>query len=438
MSDAAPLPPGRLGLPFLGETLALIANPFGFLEERRRRHGPIFKSRVLGQGVVFLSGTAGAEAFYDEANVSRGKAQPFPVADLFGGINMAMLDGDRHRELKAMAGASFDHASIAGYLPALQALVEGTLARLAAGGAPFRATDELRKLAIEIVCANVLGLEPGQETDAICADYGLVMRGMVAIPVPLPGTTFGQARAARDRLLARIRRVIGERRARPTADGISRLLAARAPSGRAFTDEEAALEVHHFVIAGFIVYALLAEILRRLAEDPALRARCEGEVRAHAPAGPLGMEALARMSAALELVLEAKRHVPIVPFVFGRALRTFSCGGFTVPEGWQVYLALALSNRDAAIYRDPGAFDPARFGPARAEQRQHPLAFIPQGTGPHACLGLDYSTFIALSFLALVVRGYTWELPPQDFACDWKTIPPEPKGGMTVLLRART
>jgi cytochrome P450 len=426
-----------LGPPLLGETLAILRDPFGFLDERRRRHGPIFKSRVIGQRVVFLSGVEGARAFYDEENVSRERAHPFPLLDLFGGANMQMLDGARHRALKAVALGAFDHAALGGYLPDVQALVEATLGRLAAQEARVRASEVLRKLAIEAICLNVLGLRPGDETDAICADYGRVLAGMVSLPVALPGTPYARARAARDRLLARIRRVIGERRARPGQDALSRMLAARAPDGHALTDDEAALEVHHVVIAGFIVYALMSEVLRRLAEQPALRARCEEEVRAHAPAGPLTLDALAKLTLCTNVVLEAKRRVPIVPLVFGRARRAFTCGGFTVPAGWHVYLALALSNRDPAIYRDPDAFDPDRFAAPRAEHRRDPLAFIPQGAGPHACLGLDYSTLVTLGFLALLVRGYAWELPPQDEAYRWNTIPPEPRSGRLVRFHAR-
>jgi cytochrome P450 len=435
-TSAAPLPPGSMGPPLLGETLALIANPFGFLEEHRKRYGTIFKSRVVGERVVFLSGPAGAAAFYDEDNVSRANAHPFPLLDLFGGANMNMFDGARHAALKAISRESFGHRAIAGYLPDLEALVAATLARLAATGEPARATDALRTLAIEAICQNVLGLTPGPETAAICADYGLVLKGMVSLPVALPGMAYARARAARDRMLARLRTLVGERRAAPGRDALSAMLRARAPDGHALTDDEAVLEVHHFVIAGFIVYALMQEVLRRLAEEPTLRTACEAEV-ASLPAGPLTLDELGGLAACMRVVLEAKRHVPIVPLVFGRARRTFECAGFRVPEGWHVYLALSLSNRDPAVFAEPERFDPARFAPGRAEHEGHAHGFIPQGIGPHACLGLDYSTFLTLAFLVVAVRGYTWELPAQDLAYDWKTIPPEPKGGMLVRLKAR-
>ena len=184
----------------------------------------------------------------------------------------------------------------------------------------------------------------------------------------------------------------------------------------------------------------MGEGLRRLAEDPALLARASAEVQAQAPAGPLTMQALSRLPVLTRVVLETKRFVPLVPLAFGRAQREFEVGGRRVPNDWTVYLALTLCNRDPAIYRDPDRFDPDRFGPDRAEHRKHALAFIPQGAEPptgHRCLGLDYSTFLTLTFLTLLVRSYHWELPDQDLSYNWKTLPPEPRDGLRVRLRRR-
>jgi cytochrome P450 len=217
MTTATPssLPPGTMGLPFIGETLAFGRNPFRFLDDRHKRYGNVFKSSLFGRKIVFLAGTEGAEAFYNAENISRADAHPFPLVQLFGGINMEMYDGPKHFALKSMALQAFDHAAIAGYLPDMQRLIEAKLAQLAHTG-EFSAIAELRRLAIEVICGNVLGLAPGPETDAMTHDYGVVVPGLIAIPLPLPGTTYGRAIAARDRLLGRIRQAIAERRRGPT------------------------------------------------------------------------------------------------------------------------------------------------------------------------------------------------------------------------------
>jgi hypothetical protein len=54
------------------------------------------------------------------------------------------------------------------------------------------------------------------------------------------------------------------------------------------------------------------------------------------------------------------------------------------------------------------------------------MAFIPQGAEPrtgHRCLGLDYSTFLSVAFLALLVRGYEWDLPHTTVEALMRTWP---------------
>jgi retinoid hydroxylase len=427
-----------MGLPLMGETPAFVRNPYRFLEVRRDRYGDIFKSNVTGRRVVFLSGIEGASAFYDPENIGREDAHPFLMTDMFGGTNLEMYDGARHLALKTIALEAFDEAALAGYLPDMQLAIETWLERHA-DGTPFPAMTALRGLAIDAICRNVMGLGPGQETETMTRDYGLLLAGLAAtVPVRIPGTTYGRAMAARDRLLARIRTIVDERRARPRADGLSRILSATAPDGRTYTDDEAVLEVHHIVVAGFVVYAHMAEVVRRLAMQPGLRARCTEEVARYVPDGPLSIEGLSRVAMSTAVVMEAKRLVPLVPLAFGRARRTFACGGYEVPEGWTVYLALHLINRDPSIYLEPERFDPDRFGPGREEHHKHPLAFIPQGSDPpvsHRCLGLEYSTLLTLAFLAVLVRGYDWRLPRQRLGLDWGKRPPEPRDGLMVQLR---
>jgi len=390
----------------------------------------------LFRRVVFLAGIEGAEAFYDAENISRSDAHPFPLVDLFGGDNMEMFDGERHLALKTATLAAFDEEALERYLPEIRAAVDTTLARVAAGG-ERPVIHELKRLAIDCMWTNVMGAPGPGESDAIASDYAAVVSGITSVPVGfLPGSPYRRARHARDRLLDRIGATIRDRRAAPTQDGLSRMLAA----GPTMTDREAQLEVHHFVVAGFIVYLLFAEVLRRLAEQPEIADRCEQEIRRQLDNRPPSLGDLSELSYCANVVREAKRIVPIVPFAFGRARRSFDAGGHRVPAGWNVYLALHLNNHDPRVFTDPDRFDPDRFSPERAEHRRHPMAFIPQGAEPptgHRCLGLDYSTVLVLAFLARLMPAYRWTLPPQDLAPDRRTVPPEPRDGLQVRLEPR-
>src|SRR2546430_17114129 len=164
------LPPGNTGLPLIGETLSFINNVFGFLEARQKRYGNIFKSNVLGRDLVFLGGTEGAEAFYNEDNVSRSQAPPPPVVELFGGINTGMIDGTKHFALKSIALTAFNHEAIATYLPDIQRLIQSGLSTLAQKE-EFSAVAELRRISIQCIWQNVMGSLSPSETAEVVGDY---------------------------------------------------------------------------------------------------------------------------------------------------------------------------------------------------------------------------------------------------------------------------
>src|SRR5258707_1089501 len=96
--DAKPLPPGRSGLPLLGETHLLLRDGFGFVEERARRYGPIFRTRILGRKTAVITGPEATALFIDSGKVQRSGSMPGHIQALFGGLALPVLDGDVHRE----------------------------------------------------------------------------------------------------------------------------------------------------------------------------------------------------------------------------------------------------------------------------------------------------------------------------------------------------
>jgi hypothetical protein len=45
-----------MGVPYVGEALAFLKDPFTFTLERTRKHGNIWKTRILGDTTVFFAG----------------------------------------------------------------------------------------------------------------------------------------------------------------------------------------------------------------------------------------------------------------------------------------------------------------------------------------------------------------------------------------------
>ena len=429
--STAPLPPGRGGLPLLGETLAFAKNPFRFVDDRLAAYGRIFRTHVLGRKTAVVAGPEAAGRFIDADVVMREGSMPPHVQELFGGRSLPLLDGDAHAARKRIVLQAFTREAMAAYLPVMQGAIERSFAAWSGAG-EIRWLDELKRLAVEVICATIAGLPPGDEIDRLQRDYDVLLRGFATLPINLPGTPYRNALKARARILAVLRRVVAERRAAPTNDGLSRVL-----SATSITDDEIVLELHHMVIAGFIVYGELVAIVRQLTEHADVRERLVQQ----AGRGPLTLEAITSMHELMRFVSEVKRLTPIVPFVFGKTRKPFEFDGVSVPAGWMLLWAVTPSHTGYGVYSDPQQFDPGRFSLERAEDRRHEHAFAPQGAGPitgHRCPGLDFATYFMAVFTVVLLRGYTWTLPPQSFDFDWSKVPPEVKGGLRAAISVRS
>src|SRR2546425_2949449 len=310
-SETKKLPPGSDGLPLLGETLSFIRDVFGFIHERRTRYGPVFRTHILGKPTVFISGPQLAEKWLDPTLIERAGALPANLLELFGGdANIVpLLDGEAHRRRKQILLSAFSHDAIASYLARLQRTMEEHLAGWAAAG-EMAITEDLKRLAIEGICGAVLGLEPGNELRQLLDDYGRVGAAFVGLPIDLPGTAYRAGLKARDRILAVLREQVRKHQRQPGTDGLSRILAAASAAGEPFPIETAALEMHHFVLAGGVGFAGLAAMVRELHDHTAVRERVAAEVTAQAPAGPVTPGQLRQMPYLMQVVNEVKHTCP--------------------------------------------------------------------------------------------------------------------------------
>ena len=55
----------------------------------------------------------------------------------------------------------------------------------------------------------------------------------------------------------------------------------------------------------------------------------------------------------------------------------------------------------------------------------------------HRCPGLDFATYFMEVFTIVLLRGFSWELPPQNLSLDYTKVPPEPKDALRATLGVR-
>ncbi len=434
LPSRAPRPPGSTGLPGLGETLAFVKDPFKFIKERRGRYGRVFKTSLLGRTTAILIGPEPLAAFYDPANVMREGANPANVQTLFGGSGVINgLDGAAHATRKHSVSAALSREAVESYVPAMTRFIDAAFARWTQAG-EIEWNEELKRFTIETLGAVYAGIESPADLAAVVKRNELIAAAFIALPIPLPGTAYTKGVRAKDESLAYYRELVRTHRSGSYDDALARMLAARNADGTTIGDAEAAGELNHLFLAGYIVFGQFAATVVQLTKHPDVRGRLAAEL-ATLPAAPT-LGDLAANTYLMQVVNEVRRLTPIVPIVIGKARRAFVVDGFEISAGWGVAAAVWHHDREPASFSDPERFDPERFG-AHAEQKRHPYAYAPQGAGPpdgHRCPGFDLTTIFMALFTAQLVRGYSWKLAEQDLTPNWASLPPVPREGLRAVV----
>ena len=85
-----------------------------------------------------------------------------------------------------------------------------------------------------------------------------------------------------------------------------------------------------------------------------------------------------------------------------------------MPQGWLTALCPPLSHQLPEVFREPARYDPLRFAPGRAEDRQHPFALIGFGGGMHKCAGMHLALHEMSVIISLLLQQYDLELVTPD------------------------
>lgn len=92
-----PLPPGRFGLPLIGETLGFLQD-LHFAEKRHQKYGPIFKTQLLGRPTVFLIGAEANRFLLTHENQYFSANWPRSTSTLLGPASLSVQVGAEHQK----------------------------------------------------------------------------------------------------------------------------------------------------------------------------------------------------------------------------------------------------------------------------------------------------------------------------------------------------
>ncbi len=421
--------PGNYGLPFVGNTFKLLADPIAFSETMAARYGPVYRNRALGgTGVNLLGPDANELVLFDRDKIFSSEQGWGPVLNLLFPRGLMLMDFDKHRADRKTLSVAFKPEPMRHYATELDAGIEAAIGGWA--GQTLRFYDVVKKLTLDLAATSFLGVPLGAEADRINQAFVDEVQASVSpIRKPWPGTQMRKGVKARAYLVDFFEREIPARRIGDGQDFFSQFCRATDDDGAPLTALAIADHMNFLMMAAHdTITSSATSLVMLLARNPEWQERLREEVAALDTALPL-TEQLDRLILTEYAFKESLRMMPPVPSIPRRALKDFSFGGYDIPAGTSVGTAITYTHRMPEYWPDPERFDPLRFTP-EASKGRHRFAWVPFGGGAHMCIGLHFATMQMRLLIAHLLARYRIEAAAGSGDA-WQVFPiPRPKDGL--------
>ncbi|ERN15011.1 hypothetical protein AMTR_s00032p00231950 [Amborella trichopoda] len=205
------LPPGSLGLPLIGHTPSFLRAQRrnrlfqDFLQPLFTKHGPIFKTRLMGHPTVIVSGPNANRFFLSSEFRHVVSSWPDSAVSLIGRRSIMEAHGARHKRLRVAVLASMCPPEALALR--VSAAVHAHLDTHWRGRDSVKLFDSMKRLTFSVFCECFLGVK---EDFGLFELFECVLGGVFAVPF---GWRHWRAKRARAEIERRLVALVRERAA---------------------------------------------------------------------------------------------------------------------------------------------------------------------------------------------------------------------------------
>lgn len=406
----APLPPGSMGYPYIGETFQLYSNnPNSFFALKQKNYGPIFKTHILGCPCIMVSSPAAAKFVLLTKSHLFKPTFPASKEKMLGPQAIFFQQGDYHAKLRKLVLRAFMPESMRSRVPYIE---EVALRALGSWDGQFINTfQEMKTYAFNVALVSIFGKDEISSIEELKECYYTLEKGYNSMAVNVPGTLYYKSMKARKQLGQIVADLISSRR-KNNVDAKD-LLASFMESKEALTDDQISDNVIGVIFAARDTTAsVLTWIVKYLGENPSiLKAVTEEQEEVIKSKEKLGevknltWADTKKMPYTVRVIQETMRVASILSFTFREAVEDVEYEGYLIPKGWKVLPLFRNIHHSSDNFTDPEKFDPSRF-----EVAPKPNTFMPFGSGTHACPGNELAKLEILVMLHHLTTKYRWSL----------------------------
>ncbi|KAA0725612.1 Cytochrome P450 26A1 [Triplophysa tibetana] len=434
-----PLPPGSMGLPFIGETLQLILQRRKFLRMKRQKYGCIYRTHLFGNPTVRVMGADNVRQILLGEHKLVAVQWPASVRAILGSETLSNVHGTQHRNKKKAIMKAFSRDSLQHYIPVIQQEVKSAVRDWLQKDGCVLVYPEVKRLMFRIAMRILLGFQPEQiktDEEELVEAFEEMIRNLFSLPIDVPFSGLYRGLKARDFIHSKIEENIRKKmqdgeneNEQEYKDALQLLIENSRRSDEPFSLQamkEAATELlfgGHETTAStatslVMFLALNPDVVQKVREE--LQEKVETGV--YSPGKTLSMELLEQLKYTGCVIKETLRLNPPVPGGFRVALKTFELNGYQIPKGWNVIYSICDTHDVAEVFPNKEEFQPERFLSKDTEDASR-FNYIPFGGGSRMCVGKEFAKVLLKIFIVELTHQCNWTL---------SNGPPTMKTGPTV------
>ncbi|EEF38770.1 abscisic acid 8'-hydroxylase 4 [Ricinus communis] len=426
------LPPGSMGLPYIGDTLQLYSqNPNIFFASRQKRYGEIFKTRILGCPCVMVASPEAIRfVLVTQASLFK-PTYPPSKENLIGPSAIFFHQGSYHSQMRKLVQVSLSLDVIRNLVPHIEAIAVSALGSCSSANV-VNTFHEMKKFAFDAAVLSIFGnCLDNSYREKLKRNYYILDKGYNSFPTNLPGTSYSKSVMARKRLSRILGQMIRERKEKGLVqkDLLGYLLNFKDEKGQFLSDEKITDNIIGVLFAAQDTTAsILTWILKYIHDDPKLLEAIKIEQTAIFESNgrgekPLTWSQTRNMPITNRVIMESLRMASVISFTFREAVEDVEYKGYLIPKGWKVLPLFRNIHHNPNFFRDPHVFNPSRF-----EVGPKPNTFMPFGNGVHACPGNEVAKLEMIILIHHLVTKFRWEIIGPVSGVEYDPFPVPEKG----------
>ncbi|ESR47616.1 hypothetical protein CICLE_v10003322mg [Citrus x clementina] len=421
------LPPGSMGLPFIGETIQFFIpskslDLHSFLKSRINKYGPLFQTSLVGRSVVVSSDPDISHFILQQ----EGKLVELWYMDSFVrlvGLSGSVKDGSCiiagsiHKRLKKLVFDQFGPQNLkAKLLPQLQEMINQALLNWTTQNF-VELKHACTVMIINFTMSHLFGYDPVKYGEIQAEEFTHFFEGLMSLPLNIPGTTYHRCLKKQKSTLKIMKMMIEDRQAKlpeeRTRGDFLELIVEDMKNNNLLTSDLISYMMFGLLLATFeTISTTLTLTVMLLTQHPLVVQELEREnkeiVQKRSVETAMTWEEFRSLTFTKQVINEVLRMGNFVPGFLRRAIKDIQIKEYTIPEGWTIMVVPSAIHLNPETYTDPFVFNPWRWKHLAENNVTSAKNFIPFGEGIRLCPGAEFSKVLLTLFLNVLATKYSW------------------------------